>query len=247
MARITPEDDDELASAAVVAEFLIHAPTFPLRPAVAVSVLGRRSFRGASGTTRRGDRGVDAVHRGVLALVRRRRYGPVVPAGPSRRSPDRPPTVAANRNTCSMRRGSLGRHSTMPDFRLVAPFQPTGDQPVAIDRLVDGLADGLQHQTLLGATGTGKTFTIASDDRDAQQADARAGPQQDAGRPAVRRVPRVLPGQRGRVLRQLLRLLPARGLPAAERHVHREGLVAGTTRSIGSGTPRRTRCSSGAT
>jgi len=50
---------------------------------------------------------------------------------------------------------------TMSGFRLVAPFQPTGDQPVAIERLADGLARGLHHQTLLGATGTGKTFTIA--------------------------------------------------------------------------------------
>ncbi len=49
----------------------------------------------------------------------------------------------------------------MPDFKLVADFQPTGDQPHAIDRLADGLAKGLRHQTLLGATGTGKTFTIA--------------------------------------------------------------------------------------
>ena len=49
----------------------------------------------------------------------------------------------------------------MPDFRLEAPFQPTGDQPRAIDRLTDGLARGLHHQVLLGATGTGKTFTIA--------------------------------------------------------------------------------------
>ena len=49
----------------------------------------------------------------------------------------------------------------MPDFRLVAPFEPTGDQPKAIEQLVDGLRKGLKHQTLLGATGTGKTFTIA--------------------------------------------------------------------------------------
>jgi excinuclease ABC subunit B len=49
----------------------------------------------------------------------------------------------------------------MPDFRFVAPFQPTGDQPQAIDRLVDGLQRGLRHQTLLGATGTGKTATLA--------------------------------------------------------------------------------------
>ncbi len=49
----------------------------------------------------------------------------------------------------------------MPDFKLVAPFQPTGDQPQAIARLTDGLKRGLRHQTLLGATGTGKTATIA--------------------------------------------------------------------------------------
>src|SRR5213592_352050 len=51
--------------------------------------------------------------------------------------------------------------SSVPDFQLVADFEPTGDQPTAIDRLSDGLAKGLQLQTLLGATGTGKTFTIA--------------------------------------------------------------------------------------
>ena len=49
----------------------------------------------------------------------------------------------------------------MPDFRLVAPFQPTGDQPAAIQKLSDGLGRGVRHQTLLGATGTGKTYTIA--------------------------------------------------------------------------------------
>src|SRR5216110_1205270 len=49
----------------------------------------------------------------------------------------------------------------MPDFELVAPFQPTGDQPAAIERLTEGLARGLRHQTLLGATGTGKTYTLA--------------------------------------------------------------------------------------
>jgi excinuclease ABC subunit B len=49
----------------------------------------------------------------------------------------------------------------MPDFRFVAPFQPTGDQPQAIERLVDGLQRGARHQTLLGATGTGKTATLA--------------------------------------------------------------------------------------
>jgi excinuclease ABC subunit B len=48
------------------------------------------------------------------------------------------------------------------DFKLVAPFQPTGDQPEAIRQLVDGVQRGYRHQVLLGATGTGKTYTIAS-------------------------------------------------------------------------------------
>src|SRR5258706_11408298 len=48
------------------------------------------------------------------------------------------------------------------DFRLQAPFIPMGDQPEAIDGLVKGVRAGMKHQVLLGATGTGKTFTIAS-------------------------------------------------------------------------------------
>ncbi len=50
----------------------------------------------------------------------------------------------------------------MAKFELVSDFRPTGDQPVAIDELVAGLSDGAKHQTLLGATGTGKTFTMAN-------------------------------------------------------------------------------------
>ena len=49
----------------------------------------------------------------------------------------------------------------MPDFRLVAPHSPAGDQPAAIEALVAGLNRGDRFQTLLGATGTGKTFTMA--------------------------------------------------------------------------------------
>ncbi len=50
----------------------------------------------------------------------------------------------------------------MSDFQVVAPWQPTGDQPTAIAQLVDGLQRGDRYQTLLGATGTGKTFTVAN-------------------------------------------------------------------------------------
>jgi excinuclease ABC subunit B len=47
-------------------------------------------------------------------------------------------------------------------FELNTPYQPAGDQPSAIQSLVDGLNDGLLHQTLLGVTGSGKTFTMAN-------------------------------------------------------------------------------------
>ena len=49
----------------------------------------------------------------------------------------------------------------MPKFKLVSDFKPTGDQPQAIAKLVEGLRKGYKHQTLLGATGTGKTFVMA--------------------------------------------------------------------------------------
>src|SRR5258706_13293590 len=47
-------------------------------------------------------------------------------------------------------------------FRLQSSYQPCGDQPQAIDALIRGLADGTRDQVLLGITGSGKTFTIAS-------------------------------------------------------------------------------------
>ncbi len=48
------------------------------------------------------------------------------------------------------------------EFKLNAPYRATGDQPQAIQELVEGIQNGYQHQVLLGATGTGKTFTVAS-------------------------------------------------------------------------------------
>ncbi len=49
----------------------------------------------------------------------------------------------------------------MPEFRVEAPFEPTGDQPEAITQLVDGIREGYKMQTLLGVTGSGKTYTVA--------------------------------------------------------------------------------------
>ena len=47
-------------------------------------------------------------------------------------------------------------------FKLVSKYEPDGDQPQAIDKLVKGIENGEKEQVLLGATGTGKTFTIAN-------------------------------------------------------------------------------------
>jgi excinuclease ABC subunit B len=57
-----------------------------------------------------------------------------------------------------------GRTITFPGspYRLYQPFAPAGDQPAAIDKLVEGLRDGLMYQTLLGVTGSGKTYTMAN-------------------------------------------------------------------------------------
>jgi len=53
------------------------------------------------------------------------------------------------------------QESNMPRFKLVSDFRPTGDQPEAIAALVEGLRKGYKHQTLLGATGTGKTYVVS--------------------------------------------------------------------------------------
>ncbi|MDD2798689.1 MAG: excinuclease ABC subunit UvrB [Bacteroidales bacterium] len=48
------------------------------------------------------------------------------------------------------------------EFKIVSPYQPTGDQPEAIDQLTNGVNEGIRNQTLLGVTGSGKTFTVAN-------------------------------------------------------------------------------------
>ena len=49
----------------------------------------------------------------------------------------------------------------MPELKVHSPFQPTGDQPQAIEELVASVNAGNRYTTLLGATGTGKTYTVA--------------------------------------------------------------------------------------
>ena len=54
------------------------------------------------------------------------------------------------------------RGEDMDQFELVAPYKPTGDQPEAIAQLSEGVLKGYKEQTLLGVTGSGKTFTMAN-------------------------------------------------------------------------------------
>jgi excinuclease ABC subunit B len=57
---------------------------------------------------------------------------------------------------------NIGKNKMPARFKLQAPFIPTGDQPVAIEQLLEGLKKGYKQQVLLGATGTGKTYTMAN-------------------------------------------------------------------------------------
>ena len=50
----------------------------------------------------------------------------------------------------------------LPEFQIVSDFQPTGDQPEAVESVIDGIRKGMAHQTLMGVTGSGKTFTMAN-------------------------------------------------------------------------------------
>ena len=115
---------------------------------------------------------------------------------------------------------------TFPDslFRLHQTFPPAGDQPEAIDE-----ADR-RHRRRARVPDAARRNRLGQDLHDGERdrahgpAGAGHGAQQDARRAALFRDPRVLSRERGRVLRLLLRLLPARSVRAVARPVHREGL-----------------------
>src|ERR1700677_1477043 len=114
-------------------------------------------------------------------------------------------------------------------FKLQSPYPPLGDQPQAIEKLLKRIRSGEKHSTLLGVTGSGKTFTMANvaaaldppkpvlSHTKTLAAPPGALAQQRAGRAALQRVQAILPRQRGRIFCLLLRFLPARGLHSAQR------------------------------
>ena len=109
-------------------------------------------------------------------------------------------------------------------FDLQSDFRPSGDQPQAIAELVEGVQSGARDQVLLGRHRLGQDLHHGARHRAGAEADADPGAQQDPGGAALRRDQVVLPEQRRRVFRHLLRLLSARGLRPAHRHLHREDL-----------------------
>ena len=125
----------------------------------------------------------------------------------------------------ALRARRLRRVSEMASFRVRADYELKGDQPEAVAKLAEGLHRGDRFQTLLGVTGFRQDLHHGQHHRPDRQADAGHGAQQDSRGPALQRVPGVPPRERRGVLRLLLRLLPARGLPPGHRHLHREGLL----------------------
>ena len=105
-------------------------------------------------------------------------------------------------------------------FELVSPFQPTGDQPEAIDALVKSIETGNRMQTLKGVTGSGKTFTMANIIQRINRPTLVLAHNKTAGGAAVQRVQGVLPEECCGILCELLRLLPAGSLHRLHRYLH---------------------------
>ena len=109
----------------------------------------------------------------------------------------------------------------MPDFQIVSPYKMAGDQPEAVAKLVEGINNGLTEQTLMGVTGSGKTFTMANIIEQTQRPTLVLAHNKtlEIGR-ALHRAARVFSAQRGRVFRLLLRLLPAGGVYRLDRYLY---------------------------
>ncbi len=113
----------------------------------------------------------------------------------------------------------------MAELKTSAAYLPTGDQPRAIEEITRSVTAGERYQTLLGATGTGKTATMAWIIEQTQRPALVIAHNKTLAAQLCNEFREFFPAERGRVLRLLLRLLPARGVRPAGRPLHREGLV----------------------
>ena len=92
-------------------------------------------------------------------------------------------------------------------FKLHSEFKPTGDQPQAIDYLVKGINEGKKFQTLLGVTGSGKTFTMANIIEKTQKPTLVLAHNKTLARTTILRIQRIFPRESCGVFRFILRLL----------------------------------------
>lgn len=111
------------------------------------------------------------------------------------------------------------------NFELSSPFSPTGDQPEAIAALTEGIESGVPFQTLLGVTGSGKTFTIANVIKEVHRPTLILSHNKTLAAQLYSEFKCFLPQQCRRIFRFLLRLLSAGGLSAFFRYLYREGFA----------------------
>ena len=112
---------------------------------------------------------------------------------------------------------------TMNEFKLKAPYKPTGDQPQAIAELVKGFKEGNQCQTLLGVTGSGKTFTMANVIQQLQKPTLVIAHNKTLAAQLYGEFKEMFPENAVEYC-LLLRLLPAGSLCSVIRHIHCQGL-----------------------
>lgn len=100
-------------------------------------------------------------------------------------------------------------------FKLHSNFEPTGDQPQAIEYLSKGIEEGKKYQTLLGVTGSGKTFTMANIIAKVNKPTLILAHNKTLARTTLFGVQRVLPRERSGVFCFILRLLSTRSIYTA--------------------------------
>ena len=110
----------------------------------------------------------------------------------------------------------------MPKFQIVSDYKPSGDQPEAIESLARGVELGLPEQTLLGVTGSGKTFTMANIIEKVQRPTLVLAHNKTLAAQLCSEFREFFPNNAVEYLRLLLRLLPAGSLYPHYGHLHRK-------------------------
>ena len=105
-------------------------------------------------------------------------------------------------------------------FKINAPYRPTGDQPEAIRQLVDGIRGGAPAQTLLGVTGSGKTFTVANVISEINRPTLILSHNKTLAAQLYSEMRQFFPNNAVEYFCFLLRLLPTRGVYPFYRHLY---------------------------